>query len=153
MTRFSKPLSTLTRIALAGAVALTASCEGGSVFLGGGTATGQLRSGLYDYTAWSDFHRDVAWWGTVDLRVRSDGTISGVYRLPRQCSDEFGPRADCVGRVGGRVFRDGDMRFGLDEGWLSHEGAVHRSSTVTGIWWTRLLGHTDEGTFELRPFR
>lgn len=131
---------------------LVTGCDGGRVILGSGGTASLLRSGLYDYTAWSDVHRDVAWWGTFDLRVHSDGSISGTYRLPRQCSDHFGPGADCVGRIGGRTYRAGTIRLGLDEGWLSHDGAVHRGSTVTGIWWSRLLGHRDDGTFELRRF-
>jgi hypothetical protein len=131
---------------------LVTGCDGGRVILGSGGTTSQLRSGLYDYTAWSDVYRDEAWWGTFDLRIHSDGSISGTYRLPRQCVDHFGPGVDCVGRIGGRLYRDGTLRLGLDEGWLSHEGAVHRRSTVTGIWWSRLLGHRDEGTFELRRF-
>jgi hypothetical protein len=131
---------------------LLASCDdrGFGVGVGGGTTT--LRSGVYDYDAWSDRHRDLAWWGTMDLRVHSDGTISGTYRLPRQCSDRYGPGTDCFGRIGGRLFRDGTVRLGLDEGWLSHDGYVSRRNLVRGSWWTRLLGASDSGTFELRAF-
>jgi hypothetical protein len=125
--------------------------QGFGVGIGGGGAS-QLRSGLYEYDAWSDRYRDLAWWGTFDLRVHSDGALTGTYRLPRQCSDRYGPGADCFGRIGGRVHRDGTVRLGLDEGWISHDGYVSRRSLIRGSWWTRLLGASDEGTFELRAF-
>jgi hypothetical protein len=138
-------------LASAAVVALLAACDAnGFRVVGPASAARALVSGSYDYTAWSHAHGDVAWWGIVDLRVESGGRVSGTYFLPRQCSDRFGPGADCVGHVGGRVFRDGEFTFGFDEGWLSHEGAVSRRSDVTGHWWTRILGFRDDGVFELR---
>lgn len=135
---------------LLAALALAA-CEAAQLVVGTGGARHDLRSGVYLYTAWSDHTRDVAWWGYFDLRVDLDGRFTGSYRLPRQCRDRVGFGADCAGRVDGRVYRDGTVRFGLDEGWLSHEGALVRRSEVTGRWWTRLLGAVDGGTFELLP--
>lgn len=125
----------------------------GAGIIGSGAGGGRwLDSGFYDYRAWSDFSRGgPVWWGTLEIRVQGGGQISGFYRLPRQCSDAYGFRVDCVGRVGGRILSDGRIRFGLDEGWLAHEGWVDRSSSVTGRWDTRILGYRDAGTFELVP--
>lgn len=115
----------------------------------GSAASHTLPSGLYRYRAWSDASYREIWWGYFDLRVQADGRMSGTYRLPRQCTDSWGWEADCIGHIGGRIHSDGTLRFGLDEGWLSHEGAVNRRSEATGRWWTRILGYTDRGTFEL----
>jgi hypothetical protein len=150
--RAARAVRTGSFVALAGMLVLLAACDADRVVLGTGGSGATLRSGPYEYDAWSSRHRDLAWWGTIDLRVHADGVITGTYRLPRQCSDRVGPGVDCYGRVGGRVYRDGTVRFGLDEGWLSHDGYVSRRSLVRGSWWTRLLGRTDDGTFELRAY-
>lgn len=144
--------SWIRRAGLAGAlllIALLAGCEAADLRLGGPGARIDLLSGSYDYRAWSDRYRDLAWWGYLDLRVDSSGRISGSYQLPRQCVDRFGRGIDCVGRVSGRVYRDGSLDFHLDDGWLRHEGTVDRRSDAFGRWWSRLSGHRDEGTFEL----
>lgn len=120
----------------------------------GGTSGGQrtLLPGVYAYRAWSDASRGgPAWSGVMELRTEAGGVITGFYRLPWQCRDAFGLEIDCVGHVGGRLFSDGTLRFGLDEGWLAHEGRVDRQSRVTGRWETRILGYRDGGTFELLP--
>lgn len=118
----------------------------------GGGAQRWLQPGSYTYRAWSDFSRGgVAWSGYLDLRIEAGGVVSGFYRLPRQCTDAYGLLLDCVGRVGGRIYSDGLLRFGLDEGWLSHEGWVDRRSRATGRWESRILGYRDSGTFELVP--
>jgi hypothetical protein len=144
-TRFAALPAIVLALALAG-------CDADGVGVVGPGSRNYLVSGSYDYRAWSDRYRDLVWWGEVHLRVDSSGRITGSYRLPRQCSDRFGPGADCVGRIGGRVDRDGFVRLGFDEGWLSHEGWVDRRSDVSGDWWTRILGHGDEGRFELRRY-
>ncbi len=133
---------------------LLGGCEDVAVSIGGpvGASRALFSSGLYSYRAWSDYsHRGPVWWGFVELRVEGGGRITGVYRLPRQCSDAYGLGADCVGRVGGRLYTDGMIRFGFDEGWLSHEGWVDRGSAITGRWESRVLGYQDRGTFELVP--
>jgi hypothetical protein len=129
-------------------------CDGtGVITPGTGAAQRLLRSGAYDYRAWSDHGgRGPAWWGYLNLQVGIGGEISGTYELPRQCSDAYGYEATCYGRVGGRIYSDGTFRFGLDEGWLSHEGVVGRRSEATGRWQGRLLGYRDGGTFELIPY-
>lgn len=133
--------------------ALLAGCDVGVGTLAPGGSSSRLRSGLYEYNAWSDYGgQGAAWWGYLDLDVDYDGTIYGSYRLPDQCSDDWGYAVDCVGRVGGRVNRDGVVRFGLDEGWLANEGVVRKGSRVTGSWETRVLGYRDAGGFELRPY-
>lgn len=151
----SRPLRTLRRLLLLPLLAAAAGCEVGDVIFDpeGGTGGARLTSGSYSYRAWSDGRHGEAWWGYLELRVASDGRISGSYRLPWQCTDRWRREVDCVGQVGGRLYRDGSLRFGLDEGWLSHEGNANRYSEVTGRWWTRILGHSDAGTFELRPRR
>lgn len=128
-----------------------AACDAGSILDPGGYGSYRLRSGRYQYDTWS---RDGthAWWGTLDLSVRSDGEIQGTYRLPLQCEDAYGYLVDCYGRVGGRVYSDGTIRFGLDEGWLRNEGDLHRYSEVSGFWETRMLGYYDDGDFELVPY-
>jgi hypothetical protein len=110
-----------------------------------------LRSGLYAYSTWTETGRP-AWWGHVDVRVELDGSIRGSYRLPRQCSNAYGFAVDCIGHVGGRVYPDGRVRFGFDEGWLRHQGEVHPFSEVSGRWDTRLLGASASGEFELLPY-
>jgi hypothetical protein len=131
---------------------LLASCEGIDLRLGGPGTRFDLVSGSYDYSARSDRFGDLAWWGQLDLRVDRSGRISGSYRLPRQCTDRFRRVVDCVGRVHGRVHRDGFVTFDLDDGWLRHEGVVTRRSDVFGDWWSRLVGDRDEGRFELLLF-
>jgi hypothetical protein len=128
---------------------LLAGCEAADIRFGAPDARVDLISGSYDYRARSDFYRDLAWWGELNLRVDGSGRITARYRLPRQCRDRFGRAADCEGRVAGRVYRDGRLDFYLDDGWLTHEGTVTRRSDVFGRWWTRLAGHRDEGRFEL----
>lgn len=130
------------------AAALLAACGDGYGVIVGSDGRGGLRSGRYDYEAWT-YGGYSAYWGYVDLRVAGDGTLSGSYRLPRQCLDRYGYEADCVGYVGGRVYRDGLVRFGFDEGWLRHEGDVDRRGDVFGWWETRILGGSSEGEFEL----
>lgn len=133
---------------------LAPACGDVGVAVIGAAPRGQtiLHSGLYTYRAWSDFSaRGPVWSGFLELQIEAGGQVSGFYRLPRQCSDAFGLEADCVGRVGGRIHRDGSIRFGLDEGWLQHEGWIDRGSRVTGRWETRILGYRDFGTFELLP--
>ena len=110
-----------------------------------------LPSGTYDYEA-RDGRGRLAWYGTLRLEVDRDGRIFGSYRLPWQCSDSWGYEADCVGYVGGRVDRGGTVRFGLDEGWLAHEGRVRRDGSATGEWLARLLGYSDRGSWELVRF-
>ncbi|HEV2147742.1 MAG TPA: hypothetical protein VGR37_10100 [Longimicrobiaceae bacterium] len=151
-----KGLPTIRRLLRRGALpllaaVLAAACgdTGFGVQVPGGRAAG-LRSGVYDYEAWT-YGRRTAYWGFVELRVRGDGTLSGSYRLPRQCLDRFGFEADCVGHVGGRVYADGLVRFGFDEGWLRHEGEADRFGEVFGEWETRLLGASSAGQFELLP--
>ncbi len=115
-----------------------------------GGGSGGLRSGVYDYEAWT-YGRRTSYRGFLDLRIAGDGTLSGSYRLPGQCTDRYGYEADCVGYVGGRVYPDGRVRFGFDEGWLRHEGVADRGSGVTGGWETRILGAFSSGDFEMLP--
>jgi hypothetical protein len=129
--------------------ALFAGCEAAEIRLGGPDVRFELVSGSYEYSAWSDRYRDLAWWGRLELRVDASGRITGSYRLPRQCEDRFRRGIDCAGHVSGRVYRDGRLHFRLDDGWLDHEGTVTRRSDVFGRWWTRLVGHRDDGRFEL----
>lgn len=141
-----------SRRVLAGALLAVglAGCDAPTVVLGTpGTGGAHLRSGTYVYRAWSDFGGRVEWSGYVDLRVGADGRLTGTYHLPWQCTDRRGFEADCYGRVGGRLHRDGYLQLGFDEGWLSHEGTVDRFSEVRGRWWTRILGYSDSGTFSL----
>jgi hypothetical protein len=124
----------------------------GGIVAPGAIAQRRLGSGTYLYQAWSDRGGyGPAWWGYLELETRSDGAVIGVYRLPRQCVDDYGFEADCVGRVGGRVDPDGTLRFGLDEGWLRNQGAVRPGWRASGSWETRILGYRDAGTFELSP--
>lgn len=135
------------RLALAAALLPVAGCEVG---YGLGPDRAWLQSGLYLYEAWSHHGgRDAAWWGYLELRVDHDGAVYGSYRLPDQCQDDFGYLVDCVGRVGGRVYRDGTLRFGLDEGWLANRGEVRYGDFASGRWNSRLLGYRDGGRFEL----
>lgn len=113
-----------------------------------GRSEPQLRSGLYEYTAWSRYG-DVQYRGALSLEIGRDGRIDGRYRLPGQCADRFGYEADCVGYVGGRIYESGELRFGLDEGWLRHFGEVRNSFRATGDWESRLLGYSDRGAWEL----
>jgi hypothetical protein len=152
-----EPLARIRRLLRRGALpllaaALAAGCgdNGFGVVVGGGSTAG-LRPGLYDYEAWT-YGRQTAYRGYVDLRVGGDGVLTGSYRLPRQCTDAYGYEADCVGYVGGRVYSDGTVRFGFDEGWLRHEGETDgRYSEVVGSWETRILGASSSGSFELLP--
>lgn len=151
-----KRLATIRRLLRRGALPLAAATllaacgdNGFSIVVPGGS-TGGLRSGVYDYDAWT-YGRRTAYWGFVDLRVGVDGALSGTYRLPAQCTDGYGYEADCVGYVGGRVYSDGEVRFGFDEGWLRHDGEANRWSEVAGRWETRILGARSEGSFELLP--
>ncbi|MBA2246344.1 MAG: hypothetical protein H0W11_15435 [Gemmatimonadetes bacterium] len=153
----TKPISRAAAVALLLLLSLAA-CGDAGVGVGvigpGGTSSGQraLLPGLYAYRAWSDYSRGgPAWSGYLELRVEAGGVITGFYRLPWQCRDAYRLEVDCVGRVGGRLYNDGTLRFGLDEGWLAHEGRVDRQSRVTGRWDTRILGYRDGGTFELLP--
>src|SRR3712207_5087745 len=125
-----KPPSSIRRLPRRGALplaaaALLAGCGDNGFIVGVGGGAGGLRSGVYDYEAWT-YGRRTAYWGYVDLRVAGDGTLTGTYRLPRQCRDSWGYEADCVGYVGGRVYSDGLVRFGFDEGWLRHVGEADR---------------------------
>lgn len=134
-------------------VLLSGCGDAGVIVPGAGTTQRLLRSGAYDYRAWSDYGgRGPAWWGYLNLQIGAGGEISGTYELPRQCTDAYGYEATCYGRVGGRIYSDGTLRFGLDEGWLSHEGAVGRRSEATGRWHARVLGYRDVGTFDLVPY-
>ena len=146
----------LTGLVAALALLLLAGCDAvvgpDGIGIGSGAAGRWLDSGWYDYAAWSDFGGSrPAWWGYVELRVDRDGRITGRYELPGQCTDGYGFEATCFGRVDGRVYSDGRVRFGFDEGWLGHDGRVNRHSEVSGRWDTRLLGYTDRGDFELLP--
>jgi hypothetical protein len=115
-----------------------------------GPGAARLPSGVYVYRAWSDFSaRGPVWSGHLELRVRLDGSISGSYRLPAQCSDRWGRVADCHGRVHGQLYRDGSLVFDLDDGWLRNEGLVRRHYDATGYWDARLTGYRDSGRFEL----
>lgn len=139
-----------------GLVLSIAGCDGygRGVFGPGGGDYTTLHSGSYDYRAWSDYgSRGPVWWGYLELRVERGGEITGSYELPRQCVDAYGYEVTCYGRVGGRVYRDGTLRFGFGEGWLAHDGSANRRSEVTGRWDSRILGYRDEGTFELIPYR
>lgn len=139
----------LRRLLALAAAALLAGCgDNGFGVIVGADGAGGLRSGVYDYEAWTPGGR-TAYWGYVELRVSGDGTLSGSYRLPRQCLDAYGFEADCVGYVGGRAYADGLVRFGLDEGWLRHEGETDRYGDAFGWWETRILGAFSEGEFEL----
>ena len=110
----------------------------------------ELESGRYEYEAYSDTGgRGPSWWGYLDIDVDYDGEIYGRYRLPDQCEDDFGYLVDCVGRVAGRAYSDGTVRFGLDEGWLENRGRVRRGDEVTGEYNTRLLGYREQGEFEM----
>lgn len=124
-----------------------AACEG----VGGLDPYGsELDSGRYRYEAFSDGGgRGPSWWGYLDVEVDYDGRIYGHYRLPGQCEDDWGYLVDCVGRLAGRSYRDGTVRFGLDEGWLENRGRVRRGDEVTGEYNTRLLGYRDRGEFEM----
>ncbi len=137
---------------------LAAGCgDGGMVVIGTGTASGaahSLRPGIYTYRAWSDHSRGgPVWSGYLDLRTEAGDRLTGHYHLPWHCSDAYGFTVDCVGWVGGRIERDGAVRFGLDEGWLVHEGWIGRDGRITGRWESRILGYRDTGTFELVPGR
>lgn len=111
-----------------------------------------LRPGLYTYDSWTEWEQP-AWWGYVEIQVDSfDGTVRGSYRLPEQCTDGYGWVVDCVGRVAGRVYADGTLHLGFDEGWLRQRGEVDRYSEVHGSWDTRLLGVYESGRFELLPY-
>lgn len=130
---------------------LLAGCDAAGVVVpGAGGAPGRMASGLYSYRAWSDADGEPAWWGTLELEVTTAGEISGRYHLPDQCVDEYRMPIGCFGRIGGRVYRDGIVRFGMDEGWLAHEGRVGERR-VAGTWTTRLLGLRDGGSFTLTP--
>lgn len=159
MTTPKLPARSLGRVCALWGVLLLAGCDAvvgpGGIGIGSGGGAGRwLDSGSYDYAAWSDRGGSrPAWWGYVDLRVERDGRITGSYELPWQCTDSYGYEATCYGRVGGRVYSDGTLRFGFDEGWLAHDGRVNRYSEVTGRWETRLLGYRDTGDFELVPMR
>ena len=132
-----------------GSVVALAGCEIGTGVL---DPREGLSSGYYRYEAWSDVGgRDPAWWGYLDLEVDYDGTIYGTYRLPNQCED-YRYLVDCRGRVSGRVYRDGTIRFGFDEGWIANHGRVLRGDEAVGEWDTRLLGYRDRGDFELYPY-
>jgi hypothetical protein len=148
----SQPFPRRFRVAVPLLLLVLAGCEVGDLVLATDPwgRDSRLRSGSYDYRAWSDAYRGEAWGGRMEVRVAADGRITGTYRLPRQCVDGWRREVDCVGRLDGRIERDGRLRFGLDEGWLSHEGNADRFSDVTGRWWTRVLGYADGGTFELR---
>lgn len=128
---------------------LLAGCDAAGVVVPG-PGGGHLASGLYSYRAWSDADGDLAWWGTLELEVTRVGEISGRYLLPDQCVDEYRVAIDCFGRIGGRIGTDGIIRFGMDEGWLAHEGTPSRDR-VAGTWSTRLLGYRDGGSFTLAP--
>ena len=119
-----------------------------------GLGPDDLYSGRYDYAAWSDFdRREPAWWGTLDLEVDDyNGTVYGSYRLPDQCEDRFGRLIDCRGTVDGRVYRDGTIRFELDDGWLTNRGRLRSGSRAEGDWDAVLPGYRDEGEFELVPY-
>lgn len=137
-------------------LALTAACgDAGVTVAGPGVGSSAQRSllpGLYAYRAWSDYSRGgPVWSGYLELRTEAGGVLTGFYRLPWQCTDAYRLEIDCVGRVGGRVYSDGTLRFGLDEGWLAHDGRIDRLSRVTGRWESRILGYRDGGTFELLP--
>lgn len=127
---------------------LLAACGDGGTITGAGRAEASLRSGFYEYSAYSDGGY-LAWWGTLELAVGSGGALTGYYRLPRQCTDRFGYETDCVGYVGGRVYDDGTLRFGLDEGWLRHFGDVRSSRRAAGDWNSRILGYSDSGRWEI----
>ncbi len=134
---------------LTAGLALLSGCDAGVIL--SADRRESLRSGLYSYSTWTEAGRP-AWWGRVDVRVEFDGTIRGSYRLPRQCRDGYGFVVDCIGHVGGRVYPDGRVRFGFDEGWLRHQGEVTRYSEVSGYWDTRILGTYGSGEFELLPY-
>jgi hypothetical protein len=153
-TLLRRALQRRSRLLVLSGALLLAGCDAGAGVLSPSTDPRRvLPSGLYDYRAWQDGYAGGAvWWGALDLEVYADGEISGYYRLPYQCVDDYGYEADCVGRVGGRVDRDGTVRFGLDEGWLANFGDVQRSSRVTGSWEGRFGGYDGEGTFELVPY-
>lgn len=144
----------LPLLAVLAASLLLAGCgDGYGILTPGEDARDRLRPGLYYYRAWSDFGGyGAAWEGYLDLRVDFDGSIYGSYRLPHQCVDVYGYAADCVGRIGGRTYRDGTVRFGFDEGWLANRGTLRGRSRVAGHWDSRLLGYSDSGTFELVPY-
>lgn len=130
---------------------LLAGCDAAGVLVPGpGGVPGRMASGLYTYRAWSDTGGRLAWWGTLELEVTPTGEISGRYVLPDQCVDEYRIPIDCFGRIGGRVYSDGTVRFGMDEGWLAHEGRL-AGERVAGTWITRLLGYRDGGSFTLAP--
>lgn len=144
---------TLRVLALAPLMALLSACYDVGIFEPGygGGGSRYFSSGLYEYDTWSEDGRH-AWWGTLDLRVRAGGEIEGTYRLPLQCEDSYGDLVDCYGYVAGRVHSDGTIRFGLDEGWLRHEGETGRYSGASGWWESRILGYYDSGDFELVPY-
>ena len=140
------------RLAVPLLLAALAACEVsvGPLATVGGSAAG-LRPGVYRYAAWPDGGGRVQWWGYLELEIGAGGALSGVYRLPEQCVDDLGYVADCVGYVGGRVERDGSIRFGLDEGWLINRGTLRKGSRAVGRWETRILGYAGSGTFEMDP--
>lgn len=151
--RPARPLRARRLLALAAALLLPACGDGYGLLTPGDDPRGQLRSGTYLCRAWSDFGGPrPAWEGYLELEVVAGGEIRGSYLLPEQCTDAFGIPGDCFGQVGGRVYRDGLVRFGFDEGWIGNEGALRSRSRVSGNWDTRILGYSDSGTFELAPY-
>lgn len=134
--------------AWAGLVLLAAGCGDAGLVTATERPDRLLRSGVYEYNAWSTAG-GFDWWGTLDLEVSRDGRISGYYRLPRQCTDRYGYAVDCTGYVGGRVYQNGELRFGLDEGWLRHFGEVRSRYRAAGDWDSRILGFSDFGRWEI----
>jgi hypothetical protein len=136
-----------------GALALLAGCEYAEFGVGPDRRLGALASGRYHLDAWSDFGGfHPIWSGRLDLRVARGGSISGSYRLPRQCVDAFGRAVDCTGRVRGRIDRGGRILIDLDRGWFTASGTVHSATRATGRWDVRLPGFHDRGTFDLIRF-
>ncbi len=125
-----------------------AACDAGVGLVGSVAGGGSLRSGAYTYDSWSG-DGGLAWWGDLELEVLPSGEIRGEYRLPAQCASG-GLVVDCVGLVGGRVDAGGEVRFGLDEGWLRNRGRTVLGGNADGRWETRILGYYDEGRWELR---
>ena len=145
---------TRTMRRLAFIAALAAPLTGCDLGYGILSASGNvLDSGVYEYEAWSDLRgRGPSWWGVLDIQVDYDGRIYGSYLLPEQC-DEGRYLVDCRGRIGGRAYRDGTIRFGFDEGWISNRGRIRQREEAQGDWDTRLLGYRDGGRFEMWPYR
>lgn len=129
---------------------LLAGCDATGVLVPVSRGDFGLWSGQYAYDAYSDWG-GIAYWGYLNLRVDTDGRITGTYRLPRQCSDRWGYEVDCAGYIGGRVYDDGSFRFGMDEGWLANRGTADSRGRAAGRWETRLLGGRGAGTFEMFP--